>query len=220
MDDLYDRLGLFLRRFLVELILLAIAAVIGIFSYAMFLQENKETSPLSDSENISSLRSPDIINKIVTVDVAGAVTHEGVYELRVGSRLKDAVEAAGGITDEADTDYFRRNFNQSRYVTDQEKIYIPNVQEISNGTITERKQYIDYLTPRTVSSVPSYNPFQQLPVNINTADQAELEGLPGVGEVTAKKIIELRPFSSVEELLEKQVVKKNVYEQIKNSVTL
>ena len=220
MEDLYDRLGLFLRKFMVELFLLAIAAVIGFFSYTMFLQEKNETPLLSDSEKTSSLSCPDNINKTVAVDVAGAVLHEGVYELKTGSRLKDAVEAAGGITDVADTDYFRRNFNQSRYVTDQEKIYIPNVQEISNGIITERKQYVDYLTPQTVSSVPSYNPLQLLPVNINTADQAELEGLPGVGEVTARKIIEMRPFSSVEELLEKQVVKKNVYEQIKNSVAL
>lgn len=119
----------------------------------------------------------------VFVHVTGSVANPGVYELESGSRVLDAVQAAGGFTDDADA----QSCNLARVIQDSEQIHIPSASESRQPETGQ------------VDQTPSSSK-----VNINTATQAELESLPGIGETTARKIIADRssngPFKSVEDL--------------------
>ena len=134
----------------------------------------------------------------LVVDISGAVKNPGVYKLGAESRINDAVFAAGGLTDEADS----KRINLAARISAGQKMHIATVSDtVSSGTTD------------TVSSS------QTGLVNINSATEGELDKLPGVGPVTAGKIINGRPYSSVEELLSKKVVNSSTFEKIKGLVT-
>ncbi len=137
----------------------------------------------------------------ITVDVAGAVVRPGVVRLPSGSRVADALEAVGGLSQEADQERVGKVINLATKLIDGGKLYIPKIGEAASG--------LSPLPPEA----PSHT------VNINAASQAELEALPGIGPVTARKIINDRPYATVDELLTKRVVTKRVFEGIKNQVS-
>ncbi|KKS80202.1 MAG: ComEA protein [Candidatus Beckwithbacteria bacterium GW2011_GWA2_43_10] len=136
-------------------------------------------------------------------DVGGAVMKPGVYELKGGARVNQALIAAGGLREEADREWVEKNLNLAAKVTDGQKIYIPSNKE-------------------TIKDVPSLSKGTSLSekININTASITELDTLYGVGPATAQKIIDSRPYGSVEELVTKKVVSNKVYEAIKNQITV
>ena len=140
------------------------------------------------------------------VDVAGAVMKPGVYELKGNARVNEALIAAGGLGEEADREWVEKNLNLAAKVTDGQKIYIPSREE-SNTNKDSPRSTLQGLSLKEK-------------ININTASSAELDTLWGVGEATAKKIIDNRPYGAVEELLTKKAVKNNVYEAIKDSVSV
>ncbi len=131
----------------------------------------------------------------LVVDVAGAVSRPGVYELKVGSRVDDALAAAGGIGADADNKWVEVNLNRSAKVADGMKIFIPRLEDQA-----------------TALEVPGK-------VNINSADSGELDGLPGIGPAAAAKIIGGRPYTQADELLGRKIVSAKVWEQIKELVT-
>lgn len=143
----------------------------------------------------------------ISVDVSGAVNNPGVYKLNIDSRVEEAIEVSGGFTDEANTEYISKYLNMALKLSDGMKIYVPFKGEQATGV------------GQTVSGVVA-GVNSQKNININTATQSELESLPGVGAVTASKIISGRPYSSVEELLSNKVVGKSIYEKIKNSISV
>ncbi len=143
--------------------------------------------------------------KMISVDVSGAVQKPGVYSLNEGSRIEDAVLAAGGITESANTEYISKYLNMAQKLSDGTKIYIPKVGEQG-------------VSPVSAGSVAGAS--ANAVVNINTATQAELETLSGIGPVTASKIISDRPYQTAEDLLNKKVVSKSVFEKIKDSISL
>ena len=120
------------------------------------------------------------------VHVDGAVNAPGVYELLGGSRVNDAVSAAGGLREDADT----TAINLAAAVTDGEKIHVPAVGELMT-------------TPPADEN--GLGASDAALININTADVAELDELPGVGESTARAIVEDReangPFATPEDLM-------------------
>jgi competence protein ComEA len=133
----------------------------------------------------------------LVVEVSGSVAHPGVYELEAGSRVEDALESAGGLTDSANYEWLEKSLNRAAKITDGQKIYIPNEgEEISVQSFGEEG------------------------ININTASSSQLEALHGIGPVTADKIIENRPYSSVEELLSRKILKSNVYEENRDKFTI
>jgi len=145
------------------------------------------------------------------VHVAGQVLHPGLYTVNVGGRLADAVAAAGGATPQADLD----RVNLAEPLADGSRAYIPALgQAEAPGTMPQ-----DALGPGLGSSqgsVPESTGTNEADtgnsatpgglVNLNTADEAALEELPGVGPVTAEAIVahrsEVGPFTQVEDLLE------------------
>ena len=129
----------------------------------------------------------------ICVHVCGAVEEPGVYELPTGSRIYEAVDAAGGFDEEAD----REAVNLVEGLEDGEQIRIPFIGEID------------------------YNPGSGL-IDINTADMDELCKIPGIGESRAQAIIKYREsqgeFQSKEELMQVPGIKEGIYGRISSYV--
>lgn len=203
-----------------ELVCLFIALIIPIFSFVIyqgsFPQEAK-------GEEIEFKTSPST-NKLVRneknlfIDVSGAVLEPDMYEVSPGARLKDVIKKAGGLSLKADIHFFQRNFNLARILIDQEKIYIPNMDEIAEGIFTEDTQKLrpSTSTPEKTTEESSDN----IGININTATLQELDTLPGVGKVTAQKIIDNRPYTALEDLLSKKIISQTVFDKVHDLLEL
>lgn len=136
--------------------------------------------------------------KTIAADIEGAVVRPGLYKLPQDSRFQDALVAAGGMSASANRDYVAKNLNLATKLTDGAKIYIPFVGEAFGNSL-----------------VPTGGL-----MNINSASEPQLEGLPGIGPASASKIIEGRPYNSVEDLLNKKIVGSKVFSQIKDKITV
>ncbi|MBI2593802.1 helix-hairpin-helix domain-containing protein [Candidatus Daviesbacteria bacterium] len=175
---------------------------------------------LFSSNLISKPRSPESFPKEsivsqsnlsdIKIDIAGAVNNPGVFTLSKESRVEDAIKLAGGFSDSASKEYVSKRLNLSQKITDGLKIYIPFEGEGLVGSSGVGGVVAGAATSISVTGK----------VGINSADQASLESLPGIGPVTAKKIIDGRPYASIEELLSKKSVSKAVYTKILELVDL
>jgi competence protein ComEA len=140
-------------------------------------------------------RSPE---PLVIVDVAGAVAHPGVYRLASGARIADALDAAGGATEEADP----IALNKAAPIRDGQRIYVPR--------------------PGETVPAGSVGSDAQLKIDVNHATAAELEALPGIGPTIAARIVRSRgghPFARIEELQTRGLVTARVFADIKDMVT-
>ncbi len=144
--------------------------------------------------------------RMISVDVSGAVVKPGVYQLKDSSRIEDAVLAAGGFAETANREYISKYLNMAQKLVDGSKVYV----------LLEGEQVSGAGNGGTVAGVASAN----AQVNINKATQAELEALPGIGPVTASKIISDRPYQAAEDLLNKKVINKSVFEKIKDQLVV
>lgn len=146
----------------------------------------------------------------LVVEISGQVEKPGVYRLPFGSRVEDLLIAAGGLAAGADRNWVERNLNRAAKLSDGQKIYLPKQSE-SMSAKNERgiKMYQGNLEVTGEGLV-----------NINTASLSQLDKLPGIGPVYGQNIIEHRPYSTIEELLSKGVLKKSVYEKIKDKITI
>lgn len=153
----------------------------------------------SQAENVPQDRS----QKTITIDIEGAVQKPGVYKLPHDASIQDALIAAGGMNNVADREKIARSLNLAAKIQDGGKIYIPFVGE---QTVVVGGEGATVLGAETGS------------ININTAVSKELDTLPGVGEVTAQKIISNRPYGAKEELLSKKIVNQKVFDQIKEKI--
>lgn len=176
---------------------------VGIFVLALgaglFLFKNNQNNS-GDIQIISASEAP-AVSEIV-VDVAGAVMSPGVYKLARESRVDDAIKAAGGLDDAAD----RARINLAAKVVDGQKVYVFAVGEI---VISDKGKVISQVQGESVGLI-----------SINSGSQAELESLPGIGPVTAQKIIASRPYSALEDLKTKGAVGMATYEKIKELISL
>lgn len=147
------------------------------------------------------------VSKKIKVDVEGAVETPGVYEVDVDTRVDEALRLAGGFSENADSNWIERSLNRAARLVDGQKIYIPRQGEEIKSQIPQLRQGFDgQANPNIIS--------------INTGSQVELESLPGIGPVTAGKIISARPYSGIEELVQKKIVGQKVYGQIKDKIGL
>lgn len=138
----------------------------------------------------------------LVVDIEGGVNLPGIHRLAAGSRVADALAAAGGYADGADLAAAARSLNLAAAVVDGQQIYVPVVGE----------------TPGSGG-----NGGGDGLVNLNRASQSELEALPGIGPVTAERIIAARterPFATLDELVTREVLTARQLEQIADLVTV
>jgi competence protein ComEA len=141
----------------------------------------------------------------VAVHVAGRVRRPGLVRLPAGSRVHDAIRAAGGVTAGADLDAV----NLARRLTDGEQVRIPGPGDPAPPL------------PAGAAATPGATP--SAPLDLNTATLEQLDALPGVGEVTAGHILAYRsahPFTTVDQLLEVPGIGQRRFDQLKDLVTV
>ena len=154
-------------------------------------KEEKEESPEQD---------------LITVDVKGAVKSPGIYDLPVGSRVHDAVQKAGGLTEEADS----KSLNLAQKVSDEALVYVP-----TKGEEAASQQAASGTTPSTS---------KEKKVNLNKASLEELKQVKGLGGKRAQDIIDHREangkFKSVDELKKVSGIGAKTIEKLKDYVTV
>jgi len=143
-------------------------------------------SELGDRSTVSTEKAGD--RQVLVVYITGAVTNPGVYELEPGGRLYDVVNLAGGLTEGAAINYI----NLAAPLKDGVHIHIPYTSEIESGEAAKivSNGAVSTTEPSGMTGTEKTQQIQL--VNINTATAAELETLPGVGPVIAKRIIDYR----------------------------
>lgn len=161
------------------------------------LSQSSSPTATAPTEQATALESPSRAE--VVVHVSGAVKRAGVYRLAPESRIADALEQAGGVSELADLDAL----NLAEPLQDGQKIYVPRKGEAS------ALPPIAPTVPRSARTAPTARTAVsavQFPINLNTATAAQLEALPGIGPALAQRIVEYRQmhgrFQSVDELLE------------------
>lgn len=207
------------RCFIVVLMILSLFSVESVTGCASKEDEMTELSEVSDSsgEESGSLEKEQSGNdregvelpeepETIFVHVCGEVYRPGVYELPAGSRIYEALEAAGGLTEAAAFAYL----NQAEKVMDGQQVYVPSVEEAAGAGVQEDMS-------GTVQADDGK-------INLNTASKEELMTLSGIGEVKAEAIIRYREdkggFTSIEELTEIEGIKEGVFNKVKDQVKI
>ena len=222
-------------------VLILIITILIIIGYYMYYRNNNyykefettmeiEESIMENQENIedkdNKLENTDVEEENnkneekIIVHITGEVQFWGVIELEKGSRIIDAVNKAGGFTDNADTE----KVNLAYELTDGVKVYIPSKNVDKESNITTQKYIITESGDNEIVEENEVNQREISLVNINEATQTELETLPGIGPSTALKIISYRKengkFLNIEDIKNVSGIGENKFENIKDLISL
>ena len=186
-------------------------------------EDGAELAPSTDSGNASEESSTDPGNAseenteqtaALVVHVCGAVKTPGVYSLPEGSRVMDAVDAAGGFSEEAASSAV----NLAEKLADGSQLYIPSLEEVAAGKYPGTAQSA---VSETGAKEAGESEDKQI-ININTAGVSELITLPGIGESRAKDIIAYREkngsFRKTESLMEVPGIKEGTFQKIRDRI--
>jgi len=183
-----------------NVITIALAALLAAAVVAFVLERRDGPQPLEiDLADLTATPSGPI-----EVYITGAVVQPGVYEMQAGDRVIDVLYEAGGHTPDADLEAV----NLALRLQDEDQVTVPRVGEtlVSTGRTSN------------VAGVSSAK------VNINAATAAELDTLPGIGEVYSERIVESRlsngPYVTVDELVERGVIPRGTLDKIRDLITL
>lgn len=161
-----------------------------------------------EEKDLDSVNKVDVKREIY-VDIGGAVTKPGVYKVNTGTRLFQVIEMAGGLLGNAITD----DINQAKEVFDGEKVIIPD--ETSQKISTEVSNENNRNYGNNMSEANGK-------ININSADSATLQEIPGIGSSKADKIIEYRtnvgPFKTIEDIKNISGIGDKTFETIKEFI--
>ena len=198
-------------------IALAVAAVVAVGGLGLALTTPSggevaldDTGVLAAAAHVATdaVGGPAVPAAELVVDVAGAVARPGLIRLAAGSRVGDAVAAAGGYAPTADLGAAARDLNLAAPLTDGAKVLVP---ALSDGIVAAGP-----------ASAGSGSGGAGGRLDLNAATQAELEDLPGIGPVTAGRILEARaeaPFATVDELRSRGLVGDSVFTKLRDLVT-
>lgn len=186
-----------MNKLVVLILLLGMSLLVGCSREDVILTaqlENQEAG-VSDSIEPAEVLSSTEETTFLYVYVCGYVKQPGVYPLKPGSRICDALELAGGVTEDGKPEALE----QAQYVVDGQTIYVPGLYEDFENTDVD-----DGL------------------IDINKADRQSLMTLPGIGESKAEQIIKYREehgeFKAIEDLMNIPGIKEGVYNKIKDSI--
>lgn len=225
-----------------KLLIKAITGIIVIYflsSSLFFRADNKEEkSNLEKKDKIESFDDLNLAEEKIYIHITGFVNSPGVLEMEDGKRLSDAIEKAGGLKEGADIKYL----NLAKKILDGEKIYIPNKEEViefeKTGNIIEKDNQ-RYMEKDSVV-IDQENDIRNAEkerinkdegkdnsskkININKVDKNELLSIPGVGEVTAEKIVNYRKnngnFKTIDEIKKVDGIGNSKFEKIKTRITI
>ncbi len=197
-----------LPQFLRSNLLLIFAAVGGLIFlgyglYQISIPKDSDEIVIQKASEEKSIAPSLSSNTTVIIDVEGAVQKPGVYTIPSGARVQDAIAAAGGLSAKAAKIELAKNLNLASRVVDGMKLYIPFQGE---SVVQAGSQAVAGAQSGVVS--------------VNTGSATQLEGLPGIGEVTAEKIINNRPYASLEELVSKKAISAKMLDKIRDQISL
>lgn len=162
-------------------------------------EQEEEESASSDEEE------PEEKQTVIYVDVCGQVNTPGVYELSNDSRVYEAIEKAGGVTEKAALS----SLNQAEKLSDGQQIYVPSKEEVEKGV-------------QDKASTPGEE--QNGKINLNTATKEELMTLSGIGETKAEAIIRYRneqgDFQSIEDIKKIEGIKDGIFNKVKDQIAV
>lgn len=166
-------------------------------------------------------QKPDTQTAMLYIYVCGAVCCPGVYELKEGARVYEAIEAAGGFAEAADVQWL----NQASLLSDGQKLYVYTEEETAqltaaNGVFSQSADSMDSFFSGLEETAAAGSADDR--INLNTADKEALMTLPGIGETKADAIIQYREtqggFTSIEEIKNISGVKEAVFSKIKDLI--
>lgn len=192
-----------LRLYKIPLILGGVSVLLIATSLILLVKSVQTTTPIQFSGSSGEATQSGRVS-LITVDIEGAVAKPGLYQLPPGSRVEDAIIAAGNVTSDADAFQFSQTINRATKLIDGAKLYIPKKGENANDNIVRHDT-----TPSRISLV-----------NVNSASQSELESLSGIGPVTAQKIISNRPYQILEELVTKKAISQTLFQKLQSKLAL
>ena len=209
------------QKKIIVIIGIVVASIVMYFIYqkagsTQFIDEDDEiliSKNISMSNQIDT-RDKEDLDEMIVVHIAGSVKSPGVVKLKQGARMEDAIEKAGGLTDNADIS----NVNLAYVLEDGVKIVIPE-----KGIGEENDEIISSsIGDDVILRYDSNEDKKTTKVNINKASQSDLEKLSGVGPSLASKIIEYRnnngKFSSIEDIKNVSGIGDSKYEAIKDFI--
>ena len=196
--------------------IIVICTGLGLFVGGFFLLKPAPPTPVKETnlqaevaavskDSVSEKEEP-LEQDLITVDVKGAVKAPGIYDLPVGSRVNDAVQKAGGLTEQADS----KSLNLAQKVSDEALVYVP-----IKGEEAASQQ---------AGSGTAYSTSKEKKVNLNKASLEELKQVKGLGGKRAQDIIDHREangkFKSVDELKKVSGIGAKTIEKLKDYVTV
>lgn len=168
-----------------------------------------ETSEIKNEQTEATKKVP----QKIMVDLKGAIKNPGVYEAREGERVVEIIKRAGGLSDNAD----ESKVNLAMHVEDEMVLYIPMVGELVQETQGFAQSSNGGLGAGSLGS-------ESNKININSADEAELETLPGIGPSKSAAIIEYRtttgPFKSIEDIQSISGIGEKTFEKLKDKIAI
>ena len=185
-------------------------------------------------ETAAAKQQPEIseIPETIYVDICGAVTSPGVYELPYGSRVFQAIEQAGGYLPEAAASYL----NRAKGLSDGQQVYVPTQAEVDSQRIAATQDGSEVTAENSTETASGQKSAgedsgeaetassTEQKIDLNTADVSQLTTLTGVGESKALAIIAYReengPFTSAEDIMNVPGIKEGTYEKIKDKIAI
>ena len=209
-----------------KIITIIIISIISISIFLYIYNKNRNYNYIDDDEILAKdkisddviVEDEDSINSLtetIIIHVAGEVYNPGVVKLKEGQRIEDAINAAGGLTENADVS----NVNLAYVLEDGIKINIPNKNE-------KIEEYISNDIGESIIDDNSKNERKENKrmININKATQAELETLQGIGPSLAEKIIEYREqngkFNTIEDIKNVNGIGDTKFQNIKDNISV
>lgn len=210
-DYHYEEAKGFMKKY-VRYVLIMIAVIVFGILYScersdsdIDVVEMYEFDKVEGSTTVDLDETTDMTSKNICIHVTGYVVNPGVYELKEGSRVYEAIVLAGGFREEADRDYI----NQAAVLSDGQRLYVYSKDETSTAV-----RYTEVSSSQQNDSL----------VNINTASKERLMTLPGIGESRAESIIAYRQenggFKTIEDIMRVSGIKDAAFNKIKEYICI
>lgn len=201
-------------------IILSIIAILVAIGIIYFINNKNQTNNIELDENIlvsnqNTKQMSQDTEKIVIVHITGSVKNPGIVKLKEGSRIEDAIEAAGGLTENADIS----NVNLAYVLDDGTKIKIPNLddEDIGDEDVVSKDSGEGIIQEDEKTTNTNI-------VNINKATENELSTLPGIGNSLATRIVEYRKqngnFKTIEDIKNVSGIGESKFANIKDFISI
>jgi len=225
------------------------------FSGKFFQKKSKDSNTFTFEDGKNKNETQEQVNscqssgnneniELIYIDLEGAVNNPGVHKVPAGSIIQNAIEVAGGFSQDADLEFVSREINKASIVVPNSYLYIPKKGELSNNTqsleragqanaVYSSKNFSSYSTSQASSSSSGQNSLNTNKqsssryagvVNINTASKSELETLSGIGPTKAQAIIDYRnkygPFSSPSDIMKVSGIGYATYQKNADRITV